>query len=249
MTQLRSRKQVAFVNSASALKILATLDKMAREYKSDAGDEVEEGEDLLAYYLEWAFESLSEAGYSETDAEDRFSCRAFASILRIDAAELKTFQQHTGDEHDDYNDFGVGQILCDVLSRTPELALALALVDPGAQKATAPFSPNTKTLSLTPALPELEKWLKTLTPSRKGELNSADLNSADAKASALQLVGALRLKKSDLQEVVNKARAVGVATASELQTVVSQVVIWSLRKTPRLFTGLKWAQPKATKAE
>lgn len=209
------------------LPLVAGVDELGRVMmqERDAEDVEESASD---YYAEQFLEDTSEAGYTEARPHGRRSCRALASIIRIDRAELKQVKSLLGHDGLEYRDFVLAQTIVSALSTCSAIKPALSLLQPPKSVAVkGPFYPKSSELRLKVDSNWSFYWVAT------GKRTPEMLDSM------LNLAGLFRVNAQDLDKIAAKMIAAG-AKDSELEYMLAAVVIESVRTCPRFVKALSW---------
>jgi hypothetical protein len=240
MTRERKKDQDSLLLPVTELRLLAIVADLGREMMAQA-DEEDPDTDPLEYYGEWFMENMSEAGYSEARPWNRRSARAFVNLLRLHGEDAKGLKGLLGYDRTDYRQFAFAQTVLDVLSRTTELAPALKLLAVDREEKDGPFYPNLTEFdsaaglraAAVQAVGEGDNLLKRYA----ANLTERHAASADADSAVLALAGLFRVSPDGLRELASHL------PGDRKQTLLAYAVLEALRATPRLTTGLNWAQP------
>lgn len=210
--------------------LLSGVAALGRKMIEDRG---EEGEtyDPLECYGEWFMEDTSEAGYSEARADGRLSCRALTSIIRVDPDDLKKVKRLLGYQRNVYHDFALSQTVVNALSQWSDVAPAMHLILPSKRTPVrGPFHPKRRELRLN------------LSSNWSYHCLIVGKRSPEVRAASIKLAGLFRVNQADLNAVAATLLAHG-ASASALEGMLADVVLESVRTSPRFAVGLNWAQP------
>ncbi len=239
---------------------LAIVSKVEELCRRDYADDLAENPnmDLVAHVGEWHMENVSEAGYSEAREDGRRSVRAFARIFRFPTDELNRVKEAVGwnTPSDEYREFGFASLLTQLLSHSPEYALALKEAYNGGLEPKGPYGRGA-TLNVMPSLvalgheyqmevgdlPDTEAefrkiWLAHLVNeySKPGELS-------DKEASLLSFASVLRV--GDLGLLVEALKKAGLRNEEGLKRACVESVIGAIRVNRAFATGVNWSQPES----
>lgn len=244
----------------SNLKLMSGLEQLGRKDLENIGEELEEGQNLLSWYLGNYVESLSEAGYSETRPLQRMSLRAFGRLLRLDPADRKFVCKEVGyDRRKVYDQFALADLAIQVLSLQPEYAAGLKEAY-SSLKPRGPFGrsnwlylqPHLVALGhahqmevgdLPDTMAEFERiWLDHLVNEYAGvkEITSDEDKSVVALASLIRTADTARLAR--------RLQLRGLKEHAGLTLALANTIVGSLRVNPAYSYGVSCAQFTAPKS-
>ena len=247
-----------FTFPKSQLKLSSTLEKHARTYAEQAGDEIDANRDPIDYLAEWHMESMSEAGYSETRPDDRRSVRAFVRLLNFQPADRKRVEDAVGAGRgcSEYRELGFATLITQVLSDSAEYAAGLKAAYCGDELGSkGPFG-RSKTLYLLPHLDALGIEQHQRKP---GNLPTCVLNfeaiclghlafkyanvteiESDEQKALVNFASIIRV--GDIDALVKKLRKRGLKNEAGLTLAVADAIIGALRVNRVYACGIKYAQ-------
>ncbi|HEY9792377.1 MAG TPA: hypothetical protein V6D22_18390 [Candidatus Obscuribacterales bacterium] len=219
--------------TATELKLLPALAALGKELKF-RNQEPESDTDAAEYYGDAFMEDMSIATYSETRPNGRRSCRALASIVRVNKLDLALAKRYLGYRRGDYHDFALAATIVQALAKDPRMAPAVALLQPPKlAKVKGPFYPTCPELNLKTD----SNWsFHCLIVSER---------SPELKESMKALAGVFRVSSRDLNKIAKRLVSQGTSE-EDLEHKLHEVVIESVRTCPRFALGLSWAQPADT---
>jgi hypothetical protein len=216
--------------NATHFPLLDAVCDLGKAMIAETGDQ-DETQNPLDFYGEWFMESTSEAGYSEARKEGRLSCRAFANIVRVDPDDMKKVKQALGFRRDEYHEFALSETIVRALSKWTDIVPALHLIRPAVRtEVRGPFYPRQRELSL-----KLDtNWAFHCTIVGK--------RSPEVRAASIKLAGLFRVNQTDLGKIAATLLSQG-AKQSDLEGMLADVVLESVRTDQRFKLALDWAQP------
>lgn len=251
-----------FTFPVSRIALVPGLELLAQDMVDTAGDD-QQPDDLVEYFGEWHMENCSEAGYSECDPTDRRSERAFARVLRYKKDDLKRLCDAVGYDRggSEYREFGFASAVTQVLSVTPEYALALEEARHGVLGAEGPFG-RSGTLFLRPSLWSLGYDHQTEVgdlPDTRKEFEEIFLRHLVNEYHSLQAIEdaqhksmvafASAVRVGDIDNLVRRLQRRGLKSHAGLTVAVAHTIIGALRVNRVFAYGVKSAQFDAEKAK
>lgn len=252
----------------TTLRLVPFIEFQATADAESFGEPFEEGDDKVSKYCDDQDENLSESSGQIRPAQD-YSGRAFARLVRLDSADEKRVRGAIGRPRNfPYGEQILSMIVTDALGFTPEFGGPLKAAMPNKRQlhqrkyhrylsGVRAFYPNRSYLELKDTAEKLGRERANEVPAEDvlrhflGNLarSYAKKRITPQRQATINFAGLFKLNPKEVDEIVQLLRDNGLTNDDQLRLVLADLVVATIKNSPRLTQGIAWSQPSKRDSE